>query len=147
MWEIPPALYNPQRWCWKPGTVQRLNNKANPAECKSRVWVWQCGQAVLFSCEFSGDTTQQPPGWTCSCGVCVERGEWCDIIVQETDTREKRGIFIPQSCRTERVFWVALTSGSNRESDSLELLHLEDPESWIVVGQTLLYLFLETWWS
>jgi len=26
-----------------PVTMQRLNKKANPGECKSRVWVWQSG--------------------------------------------------------------------------------------------------------
>lgn len=109
---------------------------------KSRVWVWQGGQVVLFSYESFGDTTQQLSGWS-SCRLCIERGEWYDLV-QEIDVMEKMGIFIPQSCRTAIVFWVALTSaGNNGESDSLELLHLGDPESWTVVGQTLLYLFLE----
>ena len=75
--------------------MQRLNNKANPGEWKSSLWIWQGGQVVLFSCESFGDTAQQPSGWSCSCGVCAERGEWCAIIVQEIDAREKRGIFIP----------------------------------------------------
>lgn len=128
----------------KSGAMQRLNNKANPSECKSGIWVCWGGQVVLFSCESFGDPAQKPCGWSCSCSLCVQRGEWCDVIVQEIDAREKRGICIPRAAE-QRVFWVALTTlGSNRESVSLELLHLEDPESWTEVEQTLFYLFLQT---
>lgn len=89
----------------KPGAMQRLNNKTNPSECKRGIWVWRGGQVVLFSCESFGDPAQKPCGCSCSCGVCVERGEWCDVSVQESDAREKRGICIPRAAEW-RVFWV-----------------------------------------
>lgn len=32
-------------------------------------------------------------------------GESCDATVQQTDAREKRGIFMLKSCRINIIFW------------------------------------------
>lgn len=57
------------------------------------------------------------------------------LLSRNIDSREKRGIFISQSCRTVVVFLVALiSSGSNKQSEVSELLQLADPESQTEVG-------------
>lgn len=106
--------------------------------------IWQCGQVVLFSCETLYIAALQLKLFLW--GLC-----WEKALVRSlsgTQILGRRRVFSHPRAVERAVLWVALTTaGNNREPDSLELLHLESPKSWTVVEQTLLYLFLETWWS
>lgn len=98
---------------------------------------------ALFSRESFGDTAQQPSGQHCSCGVCVEREKRSGVIVQDIDSREKRGIFYTSELQKGDYVLASTDFHWEQQSGVPELLYLADPQSQTVVEQTLFYLYLK----